>query len=270
MQMPSAFSSFREKQPLAMQVGYGWIKSLVSGHPTYDDPEFEGYYRWLLETQWWTKEQLKSLQVCRLQALLAHAYENVPYYRRRFDEIRLKPVDIRTLDDLQKLPLLTKEDVRQNLADLMARNIDREKLVHETTGGSTGMPLSLYQDKKSDIREAAFTLRQWKWAGYHRRDRTVRLRGLLPAKEGQRAWDYLPLENRVELLGLDMNESHLQEYVNVLKEFRPKFIYSYPSSLEILAQFMKRSETRLSGISAIFCEVGNVISGTEEVDRGSI
>jgi phenylacetate-CoA ligase len=95
----------------------------------------------LQESQWWSKEQLEEYQLQQLSKLLQHAYENVPYYRRVFDERGFKPKDIPDFTDLQMLPYLTKEDVRTNFNDLIARNIPKEQMDYGTTGGSTAVPL---------------------------------------------------------------------------------------------------------------------------------
>ena len=55
---------------------------------------FRDTYRFLRESQWWSKEKLEEYQMRQLERLLKHAYENVPYYRRVFDERGLKPKDI--------------------------------------------------------------------------------------------------------------------------------------------------------------------------------
>src|SRR5665648_516292 len=90
-------------------------------------------YNFLQESQWWSKEKLEEYQMRELEKLLKHAYENVPYYRRVFDERGLKPKDIQSLIDLKKLPYMTKEIIRDNLEDLIARNYPRSKLQYITT-----------------------------------------------------------------------------------------------------------------------------------------
>ena len=64
---------------------------------------FRDTYAFLQESQWWSKEQLEEYQLEQLSKLLHHAYENVPYYRRIFDERGLKPKDIQDFKDLQQL-----------------------------------------------------------------------------------------------------------------------------------------------------------------------
>jgi len=257
-EMLSSLRSLRKQLPLPIQMGYGWLKRKFVPHEIWDNEEFKRYYQWLQQTQWWSRGQLEELQLKQLIALVKHAYENVPYYRRVFAERRLTPKDIATLDDLQKLPFLTKEDVRNNSEDLIARNIDRERLRYETTGGSTGVPLGVYHDKyTTDLREFAFILRQWGWAGYRLNDRFVTLRGNLSTRlerKGERGWwDYNTDKNEVVLSPTDMSEKNMYKYVELIREFKPKFIFAVPSPLEILARFMRRNGVSDIRVDAVFC-----------------
>ncbi|MDD2474026.1 MAG: phenylacetate--CoA ligase family protein, partial [Methanoculleus sp.] len=73
-------------------------------------PAFFAYrktYSLLRRSQRWSREELTAYQIQTLSRLLDHAYENVPYYRRVFQERNLVPGDIQTLDDLALLPFLT-------------------------------------------------------------------------------------------------------------------------------------------------------------------
>lgn len=79
----------------------------------------------------------------QVAALADHAYRTTPYYRRVFDERGLSPADIRTTGDLAKLPVLTKDDIRANIDDLVSSRANRKKMRRIGTSGSTGAPLSL-------------------------------------------------------------------------------------------------------------------------------
>ncbi len=60
------------------------------------------------------RDELESLQLRRLQNVCARVYANVPFYRKRFDEVGIKPDDIHSLDDLKRLPFTEKQDLRDN------------------------------------------------------------------------------------------------------------------------------------------------------------
>src|SRR5712691_4650858 len=75
-----------------------------------------GQLRWLREferTQFLSADQLAALSLQRLQMLLAHAYEQCPFYRERMDEAGVHSHDVRSLEDLRHLPPLEKSDLQQ-------------------------------------------------------------------------------------------------------------------------------------------------------------
>ena len=106
--------------------------------------KIQKYLKWLEKTQWWKPSEIKELQDKKLRALIRHAYENVPYYHKLFRKLHLKPDDIKEEEDLQKLPILRKEDIRKNFSELLARDFKRWKPKLNATSGSTGEPLKYY------------------------------------------------------------------------------------------------------------------------------
>src|SRR5437016_4695608 len=73
------------------------------------DPDRERAFRQLMASQWWTGDRLRAGQWATLARLLEHAYEHVPYYRHVFRSLDARPQDVRTPDDVTRLPILTKE-----------------------------------------------------------------------------------------------------------------------------------------------------------------
>ena len=86
----------------------------------------------------------RMYQLKKVQQLLAYAYEHTRYYRNLFDKNNIKPWDVQSLDDMKKIPVLTKDIVRDNLQDMISDVIPKDKLIYVTTGGSTGKPLGFY------------------------------------------------------------------------------------------------------------------------------
>jgi phenylacetate-CoA ligase len=111
--------------------------------------EFRTFLEWLRDSQWWSAKEIELYQQGQLRALVAHAYETVPYYQTVFDERNLKPSDVQSIDDLQKLPILTKEDVRNHLDELVSRAFPRRKLVKLRTSGTTGKSLHFYAERRA-------------------------------------------------------------------------------------------------------------------------
>ena len=96
---------------------------------------FREFREFLDRSQWFSAADLRAYQDERLAALIDYAYAHVPYYRCVMDERGLKPADIRTADDLHKMPLLTKEVIRARFRDLLSDEFDlkREKEDKEKT-----------------------------------------------------------------------------------------------------------------------------------------
>ena len=198
------------------------------------------YLKWLNKTQWWKPEQLEELQNKKLRALIKHAYEKVPYYHRIFKERGLTSNDIKTVEDLQKLPILTKDEIRKNFAELMAKDFENWKPIQNATSGSTGEPLRYYITKNNLSIGWASGFRAWSWAGYKLGDKRVTLAGssLLPSHMSfKKRFRYL-LERNLPLSSLNMTEDVMEEYAQKIIKFKPKYIRGYPSALSILAKFL--------------------------------
>ena len=86
------------------------------------------------------REEMQKLQLSRLKETVKRVYENVPPYRAKMDEVGLKPEDIKSLDDLKKLPFTTKQDMRDNYPfGLFAVSKDKLLRIHASSG-TTGKP----------------------------------------------------------------------------------------------------------------------------------
>jgi len=103
----------------------------------------------LSRNQWLRPVELKKLQEKRLKAILRHVYENVPLYHKKFDSAGIKPNDIKTLEDLSKLPFTTKHEVRSGIPDeSISKGYDLNKCVRASTSGTSGGPMPVFYDKR--------------------------------------------------------------------------------------------------------------------------
>ncbi len=225
-------------------------------------------YNFLKESQWWSREKLEEYQMQQLSQLLNHAYENVPYYRRVFDERGLKPKDIQGLDDLRKLPYLTKEIIQENLPELVARNYPKSKLQPVTTGGSTGQPLGLYCERGvTTDKEQAFLITMWGRVGFRIGDRYATLRGdVVPSASKGKSWEYNPASKNLVLSSYHMTDETLPNYIEKIREFKPAFIQAYPSTITILVRFMNENNiSPFPSVKAILCASENLYPWQREL-----
>lgn len=229
---------------------------------------FRGMYKFLQKSQYWSRDQLEEYQLQQLNRLLNHAYENVPYYRRVFDERGLKPKDIQDSRDLQKLPYLTKEIIQNNINDLKARNFPEKKFEYVTTGGSTGFPLGFYYEKGvSRTIEMAFMKTQWERVGYRFRDKCVVLRGnVVKSADKGKFWESAMFGRWLILSSYHMTDESLPKYIDRILKFKPKFIQAYPSAITILARFMKENNiTSFPTVKALLLGSENLYSWQREL-----
>ncbi|HTZ19220.1 MAG TPA: phenylacetate--CoA ligase [Dissulfurispiraceae bacterium] len=95
---------------------------------------------WEAVNECMNREDLEQLQLERLQSTLSRVYMNVPFYKKKFDELGIDPDDFRSLDDLRKLPFTTKEDLRNSYPYGMFAVPLREVVRIQASSGTTGMP----------------------------------------------------------------------------------------------------------------------------------
>jgi phenylacetate-CoA ligase len=96
---------------------------------------------WNEKAECMSRDDLNELQLKKLQDVVKRAYENVPYYQKKFQDMGVFPEDIQTLGDIQKLPFTTKDDLRQVYPFGMFAVPNKEIIEVHTSSGTTGKPV---------------------------------------------------------------------------------------------------------------------------------
>ena len=192
----------------------------------------------LEDSQWRPPDEIRALQESRLRELIRHSYRNVPYYRSTFDRLGLKPADINSVEDLQKLPVLTKDIIRREFPDnITAQDTPRKRLTLCHSGGSTGEPLPYYQDRQAISWRFACLFRFWRWAGYEFGKRWIRLDLIAHDTPAQKMVDAL---GRCKFFRLSrMNQDTLRLGVERIRKYKPELIRGYASQVFLLAKYLK-------------------------------
>lgn len=207
----------------------------------------------LEQSQYFTVEQLAELQNKKLRKIIEHCYKNVPYYTELFDKLNLKPEDIKTKEDLDKLPFMDKHTVKQNADKLLAKNKLKWLCNVGTTSGTTGTPLNLYRDYYSINFEQAMLRRFWNNAGDNN-CRKIILRGdlIVPVEQVEPPfWDFNPADNELIMSSYHLLQKNAKIFIEKIKEFNPQIIYAYPSSIYLLAKHFSHAGERFD-LKAIF------------------
>ena len=112
---------------------------------------FNKFVNEINKSQYFDKNTIKENQEQKLRYLLKIAYNKVPYYRKLFSNLHLKPSDIRNIEDLNKIPVLEKETVRKFGDELISKDFNKKNLVANKTGGTTGTPITFYCTKNDIV-----------------------------------------------------------------------------------------------------------------------
>jgi phenylacetate-CoA ligase len=207
----------------------------------------------LESSQRWTAEELQRYREEKLRSVVRLSYLHVPFYRRLFDEQKLRPSDITTIADLQKLPLLEKETVQRNLG-LMRNRSWRLPVFRAYTGGTTGRP-GVYLRGLRDINyENAALWLQYRWAGKPMGSRRIILTGRHVVPHSQQVppfWTRDRSSNELILSSFHLSPRTLPAYVEKIREFAPFDMRAYPSTAQVLAWFCLERGISLP-LSAVF------------------
>ena len=187
-------------------------------------------------SQWWPPERLAAAQSARLAALLRNANDSVPYYRDLFRRIGFDPRGMTGLADLERLPFLTKADIRANTEALKATSATG--LARSNTGGSSGEPLVFFLGKERVSHDVAAKWRATRWWGVDIGDREIVVWGSpieLHAQDLVRKLRDIVLRTRL-LPAFEMSDAKLDDFVAAIRDVRPGMLFGYPSALARIAR----------------------------------
>lgn len=199
-------------------------------------------YNFLIKSQDWGLEKLEQHQITTLKKLLHYAYMNSKFYKDSFDKNAIDPNDINALSDLKKIPLLTKEELLENVEKIQIKNYP-EKLFYSETSGSTGKPLVFYRNKDWDAWHRASVFRGYSWYD------------VKPWERNGYLWGYnFALKRRLKTMALDFLQNRFR-------------LFSYKNAeLDVFIEKLKNA-VFLCGYSSMIYEIAKKINKNEKKNR---
>lgn len=199
------------------------------------------YWGKLEKTQYLTENVLVEKQWKRLKSILEFAYANNTFYRKRFNSVGVIPSDIKVPIDISKLPILSKEQIRNNTIDMISHGFTPEKLLKFKTGGSTGKPLNIYiTEECSELRNAC-AIRHNRWTGWEVGEPIAAVWGSpkLPKGIKMKLKNWL-LQPIIYLDTMSVTEESVLQFRRDWEKIKPTMLFGHAHSIYVFAQYVRR------------------------------
>jgi len=210
----------------------------------------------LEKSQYFSAKELRNLQLMRLKKIVDYAYHNTIYYKNIMDDKNIKPNDIRCLEDIEKLPLLTKKNIQENIDSMISKQYSKSSLIKDSSGGSTGEPTIYYKDLDRHNLRRADQIRHDRWSGWDiGKPKAIvwgAQRDLKAVQSFREKILATYVERQWELDAFELSEKQMDHFTASLERIQPSMILGYANALELYAQYIlekhPKHKIKLDGI----------------------
>jgi len=212
------------------------------------------YQEWskiLHSSEKWSIKELENWQNKYFNFIIRYAYNNVAFYRELYDSHGIKIDSIKSKEDIEKLPIIEKEQIRDNPRIFSKK---REKYIIRHTSGTTGKPLTIRVSKDAYLLDLAVAYhgRRYRWAGYDG-GYIARLVGDKPVRKcnDKRLHIVSHVTRRVIFPSYCLTHENIKRILDVIKKMNIQYLQAYPSTAYLLAKFLE-IEDEILPLKAIF------------------
>jgi len=216
--------------------------------------------RLLAETERWERRRLDELRDRKLCRLVEHAYAASSHYRRMMDEHGVRPSDIQGIADIHRLPILTRDVLRQHWDALRFRDAGPVETV--STGGTTGSPLKVVRDRAGSVWQRGCYWRGLGWGGLRLGEPYVQLFGgtLGVARtrrlDGARNW----FSGKHFLPAFELGPKNVARYIDAVRASGARHLVGYTSAVYLLASHAERVGAQME-LCAVFPTAEPLLDG---------
>ena len=211
----------------------------------------------LLENREFLNEAaIKDYQFNELKKILIFANDYVPYYTELFKQVGFYPQEMKSADEMNVIPFLTKEIIRKNFNNLISTEKVNGGHYVATTGGSTGEPLKVLLDYDCVFKENAFVNYYRSKLGYKTKDRLATFRGI---EFEDKLWKFNPMQNELIFSPFKLSKKTISLYLDKLNKYKPNYLNGYLSSIYFFAKLISENKLTLKfPIKGIFLISENI------------
>jgi phenylacetate-CoA ligase len=225
---------------------------------------FQSFYKQLLNNLELSKEVILEYQFEKLKATLTYAYLNTEYYHSVFNEYGFDPKSMVDFSDLNKIPTITKNEIKRNFDKIKSTSYTGKSVIHSTSGTTGPKTRFLIPEKLLYPLNAAFLYRHYSLLGIKPGDRRVTLGGRKFTNR-KPFWSINYFENQLLLSSHHLNMVTASSYIERILKFRPVFIQGHPSALKLLSEYIISSNSSFDiDIKGIFT-TGEVLSNPDRL-----
>jgi phenylacetate-CoA ligase len=204
--------------------------------------KFREHLKFLSNAEKWSYDQTKEWQLYKLRTVLKDAQANVPYYRNLFQQYGFDP-NIKSLEDIKVLPVLTKDIIKENQELIVNENFTGKKY-KMSTSGTSGKRIDVFGCDDLYKIEAAYIFNACKSHGIELYDKhSIWLRRYSPS-EGQGFCLHDYELNRSYASAFHLNDSTIMEYIDFMDSMKSETLVSYPSTIHYLALLCEKHNVR--------------------------
>jgi phenylacetate-CoA ligase len=200
-------------------------------------------------------EIASARQLERTRALLQYCENYVPFYQRHFAQAGMRAADVKSWDDFGRIPVLTKEALREHREELVSTSVDRSSLLEHHSGGSTGVPLRFYRNHSYIEASEAGTYRNllqcgWRpgemiaffWGANAKIDRMGRLE-FVGRQILRRMFQFDPFRS---------GPTEMERWWRTWRRVRPRVVLGYASTIARFGQFLEAAGHRPAGVKGVY------------------
>jgi len=221
--------------------------------------------RLIADTETWDADRLRTYQVLQLRELLRVAFKSVPFYEDWARRQGAAPEDFGKPEDIRKLPIVSKEQIRGDLNAFARRGRCRLFHFQESTSGTSGRSFQFLGDNFAYRMEQAYINSLWGRFGFVPMTPKATLRGReVVNPQTAHRWQYNPIHNEVNLSIYELSEESLSDYVTACAEHDVRFLHGFPSAISSLSALLLEHDAERRR----FPPLRAVLAGSEGLQEG--
>jgi phenylacetate-CoA ligase len=201
----------------------------------------------------WGEPEIRAYQEERLRALIRYCWDHVPYYRSRWKSVISGPEDVQRIEDLQRLPIVTKDEFREEIASITTTHPEYQGQPART-GGSTGRPILFRMTKDDEELAWAQMYVGWTWAGWRLGAPFLVVGGeSVGINLGDRRSRNDRIVNRWVTSGSNLTPDRTKVLAASPQFRRIEFIYGYPNAIRELGELLSDLKVRPPRLRGVVC-----------------